>query len=107
LSDVGTHKTHTEEQGEQTASAVKPETTVTAASAAEATDSAAPTKSYHQGQQQEQRCLEAAEYARSGGAKGDNTPPANVGHDQVCDAEGKEQTSEEKKGKTHVTKQST
>ncbi|CAM9252597.1 unnamed protein product, partial [Ectocarpus sp. 12 AP-2014] len=109
LSDVGTHKTHTEEQGEQTASAVKPATTVMAASAAETTDSAAPTKSYHQGQgqQQEQRCLEAAEHARSGGEKGDNTPPANGGHDQVCDAEGKEQTSEKKKEKTHVTKQST
>lgn len=107
LSDVGTHKTHTEEQGEQTASAVKPATTVVVAAAAETTDSAAPTKSHHQGQQQEQRCLEAAEHARNGGEKGDNTPPASGGHDQVCDAEGEEQTTEEKKGKTHVTKQST
>ncbi|CBJ26981.1 hypothetical protein Esi_0051_0071 [Ectocarpus siliculosus] len=107
LSDVGTHKTHTEEQGEQTASAVKPATTVVAAAAAETTDSASPTKPHHQGQQPEQRCLEAAEHARSGGEKGDNTPPASGGHDQVCDAEGEEQTTEEKKGKTHVTKQST
>ncbi|CAB1115628.1 unnamed protein product [Ectocarpus sp. CCAP 1310/34] len=91
LSDVGTHKTHTEGQGEQAASAVKPAMTVVAAAAAETADSAAPTTSYHQGQQQEQFCLEAA----------------SGSHDQICDAEGEEQTSEEKTGKTHDTKQST
>lgn len=106
LSDVGMHKTHTEEQGAQTTSAVKPATTVVAAVAAETTDSAAPTKSHHQQQHQEQLCLGAAEHARSGGEKGDNTPPAGGGHDQVCDAEGEEQMPEEKTGKTYVTKES-